>query len=207
MTRASRMLVAVAGLLIAIAVLFPLWRINLVAPQYPEGLGLLISTDTITGVKENDLHSINMLNHYIGMRAIEPDDFAELRFMRPIFLVLAGATLGVALLGRRWAHIALLTVFAALVIGAMADMWRWGYEYGHNLDQNAVIEVPGMSYQPPLIGSKQLLNFRATSWPAPGGWLLAMAGGLLVAAAFTNRRRHQVRGSLAYASLANPVVP
>jgi copper chaperone NosL len=29
-----------------------------------------------------------------------------------------------------------------------------------------------MSYQPPLIGSKQLLNFHATSWPDIGGWIL-----------------------------------
>ena len=29
-----------------------------------------------------------------------------------------------------------------------------------------------MNYQPPLIGSKQLLNFTATSWPAPAPTLL-----------------------------------
>ena len=29
-----------------------------------------------------------------------------------------------------------------------------------------------MSYQPPVIGSKQLLNFHATSWPDIGGWIL-----------------------------------
>jgi hypothetical protein len=39
-----------------------------------------------------------------------------------------------------------------------------------------------MSYQPPLIGSKQLLNFTATSWPATGG-LLAISGVLLAVAA------------------------
>ena len=29
-----------------------------------------------------------------------------------------------------------------------------------------------MTYQPPLIGGKQLLNFHAASWPASGGWVL-----------------------------------
>ena len=32
-----------------------------------------------------------------------------------------------------------------------------------------------MTYQPPLIGSRQLLNFHATSWPASGGWVLIAA--------------------------------
>ena len=49
----------------------PLWRIELHAPQYPEGLGLRIWVDQITGAKPNDLNSINGLNHYIGMHAIE----------------------------------------------------------------------------------------------------------------------------------------
>lgn len=47
----------------------------------------------------------------------------------------------------------------------MVDFWRWEYDYGHNLDPNAAIIVPGMAYQPPLIGFKQLLNFGAYSIP------------------------------------------
>jgi copper chaperone NosL len=36
-----------------------------------------------------------------------------------------------------------------------------------------------MAYQPPLIGSKKLLNFTAHSWPAVGGWaaLVSLVGG------------------------------
>ena len=176
------MLVAVAGLLVGLAVALPLWRIDLVAPQYPEGLGLLISATTITGVKENDLNSINGLNHYIGMRVIEPDAIAELRYARPLFLALAAAGLGVAALGRRWALLAWAALFALVILGGLADMAKWGYDYGHNLDPHAIIQVPGMSYQPPLIGSKQLLNFRATSWPASGGWILTLAAALTIVA-------------------------
>ena len=43
----------------------------------------------------------------------------------------------------------------------MVDFYLWEYEYGHNLDPTAPIQVPGMSYQPPLIGYKMLLNFGA----------------------------------------------
>ena len=71
MTRTSRLVVALASLLLLALYLAPLWRIELVAPQYPEGLGLRIWVNQITGIKPNDLNSINGLNHYIGMRAIE----------------------------------------------------------------------------------------------------------------------------------------
>jgi copper chaperone NosL len=61
----------------------------------------------------------------------------------------------------------------------MADFWKWEYDYGHVLDPTAAIKVPGMTYQPPLIGEAKLLNFLSTSWPATGGCLLFAAGALI----------------------------
>jgi copper chaperone NosL len=65
------------------------------------------------------------------------------------------------------------------IILSAIDFYRWNYEYGHNLDPHAAIIVPGMAYQPPLLGFKQLLNFGAYSIPDVGGWMLAAAGLLL----------------------------
>jgi copper chaperone NosL len=62
----------------------------------------------------------------------------------------------------------------------MVDFWRWEYNYGHNLDPNAAIIVPGMAYQPPLIGYKQLLNFGAFSIPDIGGWIFVSVGVVLL---------------------------
>jgi copper chaperone NosL len=62
----------------------------------------------------------------------------------------------------------------------MVDFWRWEYDYGHNLDPNAAIIVPGMAYQPPLIGFKQLLNFGAYSVPDTGAWIFIGAGLILL---------------------------
>ena len=73
MTRADRVLVAVSALLMSAAFVLPLWRVALFAPQYPEGLGMLIRVNTVEGTKEHDLDNINGLNHYIGMKRIEPD--------------------------------------------------------------------------------------------------------------------------------------
>jgi copper chaperone NosL len=74
-----------------------------------------------------------------------------------------------------------LTLFG---IAILADMYRWGYEYGHELDPKAAIKVEGMVYQPPLIGYKQLLNFLAYSGPDTGSWILMGGVGMLMLAVF-----------------------
>ena len=74
-------------------------------------------------------------------------------------------------------------VFLIGSVAGLVDFWLWSYDYGHNLDPTAAIQVPGMTYQPPLIGSKQLLNFVATSWPGLGGLaaMVSVGTGSLVA--------------------------
>ena len=192
MSRTSRWLVAVAVVLLGVARLLPLWEVRLVAPQYPEGLGLLIRANTVTGLKPNDLQSINGLNHYIGMKAIEPDAIPELRWMPWILMGLVASGLLVAATASRKLLVGWLAAFALLGAAGIWDFRRWEYDYGHDLDiENAIIVVPGMNYQPPLIGSKQLLNFRATSWPAPGAWALGVAFGLGAAGWMTGRSRRR----------------
>jgi copper chaperone NosL len=68
-------------------------------------------------------------------------------------------------------------------LAGLADFWWWEYRYGHELDPMAAIKVPGMSYQPPLLGAKQMLNINAHSWPASGGWIVTMAVTLVIALA------------------------
>src|SRR5512141_3077892 len=72
MGKLSRLIVGISAALLAVGFVAPIWRIDLLAPQYPEGLGMLIQVDTITGIKPADLDNINGLNHYIGMTAIVP---------------------------------------------------------------------------------------------------------------------------------------
>lgn len=185
----SRVLFALAALALGAAVLFPLWRVSLTAPQYPEGLGMYIWAHTVAGIGPNDLQNINGLNHYIGMKAIVPESIPELQVMRPGILAMAALGLLVALIGRLhymrwWTGVLVLSAIVGLV-----DFWRWEYDYGHDLDlENAPIQVPGMTYQPPLIGSKHLLNFTATSLPATGG-LLAIGAVLLSLGVATRSRR------------------
>lgn len=175
-SNATRVLSFVAAAALITSIFVPLWRIELAAPQYPEGLKLLIYPDAIKG----DVDIINGLNHYIGMQTLHADNFIEFSILRYIIGAYALLVFSIVLIAnKKWLNI----VFAAFVlfgVVAMVDFWRWEYNYGHNLDPNAAIRVPGMSYQPPLIGFKQLLNFGAYSIPDLGGWLFVSCGALLL---------------------------
>jgi len=189
MTMFSRVLVAIASVLLLGLLVTPLWSIHLVAPQYPEGIGMRIHANTVEGLEEHDLDKINNLNHYIGMKRIEPAAIPELRYMPWVIVALAVAGLVVGVAGRRRLVVGWLVAFATLGAIGLWDFWRWMYDYGHNLDlEKAIIVVPGMTYQPPMLGSKQLLNFTATSWPALGGILAAVAFALGAYAVFISLR-------------------
>ncbi len=95
-----------------------------------------------------------------------------------------GFFLLVALLNKKkWFYTAFF-LFVAFGVIAMVDFWRWEYNYGHDLNPTAAIIVPGMAYQPPLIGYKQLLNFAAYSIPDMGGWIFIGCGALLLLCVF-----------------------
>jgi copper chaperone NosL len=195
MTPLSRILLVLGSALLITALPLPLWNIRLTAPQYPEGLGMVIQARTVRGATEHDLGNINELNHYIGMKTIEPDEIPELRVIPWLIVGLAALGLGAAALGRRAGAYVWVISFAALGVVGLWDFRRWEYAYGHDLDvEHAIIKIPGMSYQPPLLGSKQLLNFTASSWPAIGSALLGLAFVLGVAAIVTAapRPRYEV---------------
>lgn len=168
------LLVAAAGLVI---VLFtPIWRIDLDAPQYPEGLSLNIYANGLKG----NVDIINGLNHYIGMKTLHNEDFVEFKVLPFLIIIFAALFILTALVSRRKLLNALFIAFVAFGIVAVYDFWQWEYNYGHNLNPNAAIVVPGMAYQPPLIGFKQLLNFGAYSFPDIGGWIFIGAGAVLL---------------------------
>ncbi len=192
-TKVPRILVALASVLMIGLYVFPLWSVRLTAPQYPEGLGMNIRINTVEGATENDLNNINNLNHYIGMKRIEPEAIPELRIMPWIVAGIILTGLATAALARRPALYVWAAGFLAIALVGLIDFWRWEYDYGHNLDtEHAIIKIPGMSYQPPLIGVKQLLNFRAGSLPSVGGILAGVAITLALAAVVLAWRERQL---------------
>jgi copper chaperone NosL len=173
----SRLAVALSALLLVSAYFVPLWQILMWAPQYPEGLGMKIWINNITG----DVKIISALNHYIGMRHIEVSMFPEFKYMIYIVGFVIAFGLAASIVNKRFMLVTFVVIIVGCGIAALVDFYLWGYDYGHNLDPKAAIIVPGMAYQPPVIGTKQLLNFTAFSGPDMGGWIFIVSGLLAIA--------------------------
>ena len=192
MNKNSRYIITFASIVLVLTFFFPLWTIDLNAPQYPEGLGIRIWIDQISGLKPNDLQSINGLNHYIGMKIIDPDSIPELKIMPFIIAFMIFFGLLNAYKGNK--KLIYLWIILFLVLGAIGlyDFYLWEYDYGHNLNPDAPIKVPGMTYQPPLIGSKQLLNINAVSLPSISAIIILFSILLNITALFYDRKIKKV---------------
>ncbi|MGV3539087.1 MAG: hypothetical protein ACO1OQ_04710 [Rufibacter sp.] len=184
MKTSSKVLMAVAALSLGLLFLFPMWKIYLKAPQYPEGLEMHIWVNKLAGDTESSIQNFNILNHYIGMEPIHEDSFAELRIMPYVLIGFMVTGLLIAIVGNR--KLVLTWSVLLMVAGAVGilDFYLWLEKFGTNLSPTAPIKVPGMTYVPPLLGSKQLLNFDALSLPAWGSLGIALAVALSVAVFF-----------------------
>lgn len=188
LTNPVKALVIGCGLALIIVLFVPLWQIELAAPQYPEGLILKMYPNKLAG----NVDIINGLNHYIGMKTLHTEDFIEFTVLPYIIAFFAAFCLLVGLLLKSVRGlISLFVSFVVFGIVAMIDFWRWEYQYGHDLNPDAAINVPGMTYQPPLIGYKQLLNFGAYSIPDIGGWIFIAVGATLLAAIYLQFKKQK----------------
>ena len=169
----------------------PIWRISLLAPQYPQQLTMYIWINQITGDEPGTLQNINILNHYVGMKKIEPESIPELKFFPKVILAMValGVILGFTNNKKMW--IAWLVILAILGTLGIYDFYLWEYDYGHNLDPSAAIKVPGMAYQPPLFGTKMLLNFKATSLPHLGSLFIVIAFALGIIAIYLKGKQQK----------------
>lgn len=188
MKKPSILLLLIAcGFLVAIF-FAPLWHIKLNAPQYPEGLDMYIWVNKITGTDDFTLQNINILNHYVGMRAIEPNSFKELEIMPyfVLFFIVSGVV--IAFINRKKLTMAWLAVLIICGTIGLIDFYLWQQDFGHNLDPQAPIKMEGMSYSPPFIGVKHLLNITARSFPDWGAIFFGIALGFAIIALFLKNK-------------------
>ena len=186
----SRVLMIISALCLLLLFALPLWRITLIAPQYPDGVTMYIWINKIGGETPAVLQNINILNHYVGMKYIEPDSIPELKYFPFIVVGLSVLGLLAALINRKNVFLAWVIVVVALAALGIYDFYLWEYDYGHNLSDTAPIKVPGASYQPPVLGTKNILNFIAQSYPHSGG-LAAGVSIVLGLCAYLFKRKSQ----------------
>jgi copper chaperone NosL len=168
-----------AAIMLLAPFLFPIWRIVLEAPQYPTPLGMDIHITKIVDMNPHDVKNINLMNHYVGMKNI-PDHLPELDIFPVVIGVMAGLGFLVGLKGSYKWFFAWFVVMALLGCAGMYDFYLWEYDYGHTLSPKAIIKFTNpdgtpMAYQPPLIGSKKILNFTVHSYPRLGGVLVIVS--------------------------------
>jgi copper chaperone NosL len=176
MKKTSKLLIFISCIFLLTIFFVPLWYIKLDAPQYPGGLDMYIWINKITGTDEFTLQNINILNHYIGMDAIYPESFKELQIMPYIIIFFLVSGFAAILLNNKRFLLAWVVI---LIVGGtlgLVDFYLWQQAFGNNLDPQAPIKIPGMTYSPPFLGIKEILNIKATSFPHFGGiaYLLAI---------------------------------
>ncbi len=184
----SRLLLLAAAISVAGSVLFPLWKLYLVAPQYSDGLTMQIYAYKIHGggLNGNDIKEINNLNHYIGMKMIDQADFTEMQIMPFMFGVFILLALRAAVFGEMKNVIDLFVLssyFGAFSIGAFYYRLYW---YGHNLDPHAPMTIK--PFTPLIFGTQKIANFTQSSYPEMGTYLLWVFMALLVLAVWFSRK-------------------
>lgn len=159
-----------------VAYQWPMWTFTLHAPQYPEGLDLVLYLDHLEG----DVSEINGLNHYIGMAKLDEAAQFEKAYSHwgigLLCLMIAG---GIWKAGWRvrWY---VLGVAAAFPVAFCLDQYYWLYRFGNNLDPTAPINID--PFTPSMFGTGKIGQFETEAGPTTGFWLAVAAVGVLFVA-------------------------
>jgi hypothetical protein len=179
----SRIVIIVAAFVLPLTFLTPLWHMQFHAQQYPEGLDLHIYTYALVGGDDgNDLNEINILNHYIGMRELEQENFNELKWIPLLVGLIMVLTLRAGFIGTIGSVLDIVMVSAYFAILSLWSFWHKLSLYGRELDPTAAVKVD--PFTPPVFGHKMVGQFEVWSYPAFGTWLFAIYGVLLLVGMF-----------------------
>ncbi len=188
----SKVLMLVGVLLLFGVYLFPLWNITLEAPQYPDPIGMNIHVNKIADMNPNDIKNINIMNHYVGMKDI-PEKIPEFGVFPYVvaFMIVTGLLIAFKA-NYKW-YLAWFIMASLIGIAGMYDFYLWEYDYGNNLHDKAAIKFTNpdgspLAYQPPLWGTKTILNFVAHSYPRLGAYFLFVGMFLTFIAHFLGKK-------------------
>lgn len=195
----SGLLMIVGSLLLLGLFVYPLWNIQLGAPQYPDPLAMDIYITGIQGEGEFDIQNIDGVNHYIGMKKIpEPESMWEFATFPIVIIGMVALGVIIGLLGffgkisYNWflGWFLLMTVLGVL---GLYDFNSWLLDYGTDLDPNAILKMTDadgnpLSYKPPLLGTAKILNFTASSYPRMGAYAMFVGMFLTLVAWWIGKR-------------------
>jgi copper chaperone NosL len=168
----SRIIMISGAILPMLLFLLPMWTISLQAPQYPIPLEIVIFVDHLDEGNYGDIQNFDLMNHYVGMAKL-PTDMIEHKIFPMVIIGISILGLIFGFIGKKPLYLIWFGIMTVLGIAGIYDFYLWLYDYGHNLDPHAAIQLLD-AYQPPIFGTKQILNFTVRSYPASGAIVLGI---------------------------------
>ena len=172
----------VACVLVVATVFVPLWKMELVAPQYPRGLVMHAYGYKFVGDDASpyeDVREINGLNHYIGMKPIKTA--AEMQLFIPGVIALLAGTIIVSFIAwqQRWLRRLIVLGFWFMPAFFVADLQYWLWNYGHTMNEEAPLNTG--AFTPKVFGVTKVWNFHSeTAFEI--GFYLMIAAALVITA-------------------------
>jgi hypothetical protein len=120
------------------------------------------------------------------MKPIQQADFLEMRWIPFVFGLIILLILRSIVFGEMSNVVDLFALYTYFGIFSIGSFWYRLYEYGHNLDPTAPMRI--QPFTPLLIGVKQIANFRESSFPQTGAYLLLLSVLLIVLAGWWSRK-------------------
>lgn len=172
-----------ARFLLLVSIFLPYWHMELIAPQYPNGLFLTAHVNVLSG----DVKEIDGLNHYIGMRPL--GEAAALERAASVWVIIAMFLLveGAAFVHSRWAVLLALPTIG-FPAGFLLDLHFWMRTFGLGLDPEAPLSSSVKPFVPTVVGEGGIGQFRTFAELGTGYWL-AVASAALVIVGFVFHRR------------------
>lgn len=175
-----------ARTLLLLSIFLPYWHMELVAPQYPDGLFITAYVNHLSG----DVKEIDGLNHYIGMRPL--GEAAAFERTASVWIIIAMVLLveGAAFIHSKWAVLLALPA-VGFPIGFIADLYYWMRTFGLNLDPDAPLSNSVKPFVPTVIGEGGIGQFQTFAEFGTGYWLAVACAGLTVIGFFFHRRAYK----------------
>ncbi len=195
----SNVIMILAALLPLALFIFPLWNITLEAPQYPIPLGMNIHINDFSDANPHDIKNINLMNHYVGMKYI-PESIPEFKIFPLGIIITSIIGLIIGLKGNFKWFLYWFILMVLLSLAGLYDFYLWEHDYGYDLDPKAIMKFTNpdgtvMGFQPPLFGSKDILNFKAHSYPRLGAYFLGLGIALSLVAFYVGKKRFKKSNS------------
>lgn len=164
------------------SIFFPWWKMVFFAPQYPEGLNIIVYPNKLAG----EIDIVNGLNHYIGMDNFSEKNFPELSYLIYLISGLAVLTMITAILRKKAVLHGLIGLFGIGGILGVLDLRKALHDFGTNLSPHAPIKID--PFVPPILGHNTVANFVTNSVLGTGSYFLIAAFLLLLIPLWKDRK-------------------